>query len=138
MSAKKMGAPLRQQRDTRCRYPSDTTIVPRLRRMRKSSLGRRFYRLAMGCAGGAGIIGGYIRLGMRWIVKASIKAAMLALPFGWFLLAGMVATNGGMLEFLAVLAALGGVIWLENRLAAILYPLLTEKERMELNGTLHM
>lgn len=77
-------------------------------------------------------------MGMRWIVKASIKAAMLALPFGWFLLAGMVATNGGMLEFLAVLAALGGVIWLENRLAAVLYPLLTEKERMELNGTLHM
>ena len=47
MSAKKMGAPLRQQQDTRCRYPSDTTIVPRLRRMRKSSLGRRLYRLAM-------------------------------------------------------------------------------------------
>lgn len=75
---------------------------------------------------------------MKWIIKTSIKAVMLALPFGWFLLAGMVATNGGMLEFLAVLLALGGVIWLENRLAAVLYPLLTEKERMELNGTLHM
>lgn len=47
MSAKKMGAPLRQQRDTRCHYPNDTTIVPRIRRKRKSSLGRRLYRLAM-------------------------------------------------------------------------------------------
>ena len=138
MGEKKMGAPLRQQRDTRCHYPNDTTIVPRIRCKRKPSLGRRLYRLAVGCAGGAGIIGGYIRLGMRWIIKASIKAAMLALPFGWFLLAGMVATDGGILEFLAVLLALGGVLWLENRLAATLYPLLTEKERMELNGTLHM
>lgn len=75
---------------------------------------------------------------MKWIIKTSIKAVMLALPFGWFVLASLVATDGGMLEFLAVLLALGGVIWLENRLAAILYPLLTEKERMELNGTLHM
>lgn len=129
MSAKKMGAPLRQQRDTRCHYPNDTTIVPRIRCKRKPSLGRRLYRLAMGCAGGAGIIDSYIRMGMRWIIKAAIKAVMLALPFGWFLLAGMVATNGGMLEFLAVLLALGGVIWLENRLAAVLYPLLTESEK---------
>ena len=66
---------------------------------------------------------------MKWIIKTSIKAAMLALPFGWFLLAGMVATNGGMLEFLTVLLALGGVIWLENRLAAVLYPLLAESEK---------
>lgn len=62
MSAKKMGAPLQPQQDTRCRYPSDTTIVPRLRWMRKPSLGRRFYRLTVGCAGAAGIIGGYILL----------------------------------------------------------------------------
>ena len=75
---------------------------------------------------------------MKWIIKTFIKAVMLALPFGWFVLAGMAATDGGMLEFLAVLLALGGVIRLENRLAAALYPLLTEKERMELNGTLHM
>lgn len=47
MSAKKMGAPLRKQRDTRCHYLNDTTIVPRIRRKRKSSLGRRLYRLAM-------------------------------------------------------------------------------------------
>lgn len=47
MSAKKMGAPLQPQRDTRCHYPNDTTIVPRLRRMRKPSLGRRLYWLAM-------------------------------------------------------------------------------------------
>ena len=75
---------------------------------------------------------------MEWIIKTSIKVVMLALPFGWFLLASLAATDGGMLEFLAVLLALGGVIWLANRLAAVLYPLLTEKERMELNGTLHM
>lgn len=75
---------------------------------------------------------------MKWIIKTSIKVVMLVLPFGWFLLASLAATDGGILEFLAVLAALGGVIWLENRLAAVLYPLLTEKERMELNGTLHM
>lgn len=75
---------------------------------------------------------------MKWIIKTFIKAVMLALPFGWFVLASLAATDGGMLEFLAVLLALGGVIWLENRLAATLYPLLTEKERMELNGTLHM
>ena len=47
MGEKKMGAPLQPQQDTRCRYPSDTTIVPRLRWMRKPSLGRRFYRLAV-------------------------------------------------------------------------------------------
>ena len=62
---------------------------------------------------------------MKWIIKTSIKAVMLALPFGWFVLASLAATNGGMLEFLAVLLALGGVLWLENRLAAVLYPLLT-------------
>lgn len=129
MSAKKMGAPLRKQRDTRCHFPNDTTIVPRIRCKRKPSLGQRLYRLTVGCAGGAGIIGGYIRLGMRWIIKASIKAAMLALPFGWFLLASLAATDGGILDFLAVLLALGGVIRLENRLAAVLYPLLTESEK---------
>lgn len=66
---------------------------------------------------------------MKWIIKTSIKAAMLALPFGWFVLASLAATDGGMLEFLAVLLALGGVIWLENRLAAVLYPLLAESEK---------
>ena len=66
---------------------------------------------------------------MKWIIKTSIKAAMLALPFGWFLLASLAATDGGILEFLAVLLALGGVIWLENRLAAVLYPLLAESEK---------
>ena len=66
---------------------------------------------------------------MKWIIKTSIKAVMLALPFGWFVLASLAATDGGILEFLAVLLALGGVIWLENRLAAVLYPLLTESEK---------
>lgn len=47
MSAKKMGAPLRQQRDTRCHYPNDTTIVPRIRCKRKPSLGRRLYLLTI-------------------------------------------------------------------------------------------
>lgn len=71
---------------------------------------------------------------MKWILKTAIKIAMLALPFGWFVLASLAATDGGILEFLTVLAALGGVIRLENRLAAALYPLLTDQERKELEG----
>lgn len=47
MGEKKMGAPLQPQRDTRCHYPNDTTIVPRISYKRKPSLGRRLYRLAM-------------------------------------------------------------------------------------------
>ena len=46
MGEKKMGAP-QPQRDTRCRYPSDTTIVPRIRCKRKPSLGQRLYRLTL-------------------------------------------------------------------------------------------
>lgn len=45
MSAKKMGAPLRQQRDTRCHYPNDTTIVPRICCKHKSGLA--LYRLTV-------------------------------------------------------------------------------------------
>ena len=30
---------------------------------------------------------------MKWIIKTSIKAAMLALPFGWFLLASLAASS---------------------------------------------
>ena len=66
--------------------------------------------------------------------KAAKRMTMLALPFGWFVLASLAATDGGILEFLAVMAALGGVLRLENRLAAALYPLLTDQERKELEG----
>lgn len=84
MSAKKMGAPLQPQRDTRCQFPDDTTIIPRIRRKRKPSLGRRLYWLAVGCAGAAGIIGGYALLCMlstSWLGTLIGMIGLMAIYF---------------------------------------------------------
>ncbi len=75
---------------------------------------------------------------MRWIAKTTIKWMLVLLPFGWFLLACWLGSNATLGSLLVAAAALLATMKAMNVLGKVLDGLLSEKERMELNGELHM
>ena len=66
---------------------------------------------------------------MKFLCKALMKAALLAIPFGWFLLAVALIPDGGLWELILVLAALAAAIPAMQLIGWLLWPLLSEQEK---------
>lgn len=75
---------------------------------------------------------------MRWLAKTAIKWLLLLLPFGWFCLTAWLGNNATLGSLLVAAAGLLATMKAMNILGEALDGLLSEKERMELNGELHM
>lgn len=75
---------------------------------------------------------------MKWLAKTTIKWLLVLLPFGWFCFTAWACDNATLGSLLVAAAALLATMKAMNVLSKVLDGLLSEKERMELNGELHM
>lgn len=75
---------------------------------------------------------------MKWLTKTTIKWLLVLLPFGWFCFTAWACDNATLGSLLVAAIALLATMKIMNVLGKVLDGLLSEKERMELNGELHM
>lgn len=74
----------------------------------------------------------------KLIAKAVVKWLLVVLPFGWLCFTAWACDNATLGSLLVAAIALLATMKTMNVLGAALDGLLSEKERMELNGELHM
>lgn len=74
----------------------------------------------------------------KLIAKAAVEWLLVLLPFGWFCFTAWACANATLGSLLVAAIALLATMKIMNVLGAALDALLSEKERMELNGELRM